>query len=171
MPTDNDTLLTKAEAAKELHLSERAVARHAEAGRLTPIYQPKSDGGSRVFYGAADVKRLRSDLAQPRERKATALARIDTRLPAVVQASDRPDVKRKAGELPLSELAHRVALTIPEAAALSGFGVGAIERAIDDGALTAIQAGPKGSRIVGRAAVEAWALGHFDNTASKRRGR
>lgn len=150
MTKDTDSLITKPEAAARLGLSERAVARHAEAGRLIPVYQSKADGGERVYYSAAEVERLREELTRPREgRHALAVQRRDT-LP--VQAS--MPVQAPATRARPVRLDRKCALTIAEAADHSGLGRATLERAVAEGRLAAPPIGPHGARVVRRVDVE-----------------
>lgn len=153
-------LLTKAEAAERLGLSERAVARHAAAGRLgTPTYTPKADGGKRVLYHAADVERLREDLAQPREqRTGGALERRAPASGALADPSAFADLLGKAlsaalaDALPGIQGAHMIppvaplTLDLRQASAASGLSRARLREAIGAGELRAVRIG-RGWRV------------------------
>jgi len=90
MPDSADSLVSKREAAELLGLSERAVARHAQAGRLRAHYERAPGGGERVYYYRAEVESLRDVLAQA-QRRGLARSPVDTLLLGVQASSREPN--------------------------------------------------------------------------------
>jgi excisionase family DNA binding protein len=56
----------------------------------------------------------------------------------------------------ISDLAHKLRLTVPEAVRYSGLSRGEIERAIAAGKLSAVRLGPRGTRVIRRTDLEAY---------------
>jgi len=56
----------------------------------------------------------------------------------------------------ISDLAHKLRLTVPEAVRYSGLARGEIERAIAAGKLLAVRRGPRGTRVIRRSDLEAY---------------
>jgi hypothetical protein len=56
----------------------------------------------------------------------------------------------------ISDLAHKLRLTVPEAVRYSGLARGEIERAIAGGKLSAVKRGPRGARVIRRSDLEAY---------------
>ena len=150
-------LLTKTEAANVLGLSERAVARHAAAGRLGhPEYHPLPGGGSRVYYSAESVEQLKaslaagtgSDVAIEGTQRGRALRTVHAPGPipdqwAVVLAEAIASAIGKARETEIARvpLDRKLTLTIAEAADLSGLPKAHIKRAVRGKKLRAVKVG------------------------------
>jgi hypothetical protein len=146
--------VTKAEAAELLGLSERAVARHAEAGRLTPQYYDRPSGGREVRYARVEVERLREHMTEPRPSTAAltpARPPTDTaRQLALLADALRGDGTVEEPVLPAVPLSDRMLLTVAEAAAVTGLGVGYVEKAIAGRMVEARALGRRGARVIRR---------------------
>jgi excisionase family DNA binding protein len=163
--------MNKKEAAAGLGITPRTLERHMSGGRIAYAMR-KGRTGEEAFFDAAEVARFGAELRgvthspavvkseaptssdQPRQdvvaspSQALERARNDEGVEAFV--SMLADALRAAGaqesghRRPLSpgDLAHKLALTLPEAAALSGLAANHLREAVKAGKLKA--------RIVGR---------------------
>jgi excisionase family DNA binding protein len=166
--------MTKTEAAKALGVSEKTVSRYLAAGRLPSRYV-MGKTGKQLDFEAADVEKLKAELAAPVEvvtaprtsRDSTTLARLDSpsgaaqvealaRLVRAVVDAGQGEPRQDAARVSIAE---KMLLSLDEAAQLSGVSRGQLRAAIHSGQLSA--------RIVGRgfkvqpSALKAWCDGLF----------
>ncbi|MGA9773681.1 MAG: helix-turn-helix domain-containing protein [Blastocatellia bacterium] len=155
--------LTKKEAAEFLGVSEKAIERYANAGKLSKQVENKLGGGVITYYDHKEVEQLKQQMdtraTTPRQTdtptgkapgKSTALARRDS---ATLGRSDTlalivAAIEQARAQTPLVEVKEKEFLTIKEAAALKGLSVSHIEQAIKSKKLAAMKlAGVRGRRI------------------------
>jgi excisionase family DNA binding protein len=169
-------LLTKAQAAKKAGISIRSVERYTAQGRLAVGYRGGARGKEAV-YNPADVERLRDELKEggaillPPERRENArqapsdapgeaLARIETQgaialLAEAIRHATQQEGPQRGGSVALS-IGDKLALTIPEAAALVGSSAHRIRAAIHAEELHAIKDSLGRGWRIRRADLEEW---------------
>jgi excisionase family DNA binding protein len=147
---------TKRQAAEFLGVSEKAIERYANAGKLSKEVEKKEGGGVITYYDRAELQKLKQQMSAPTPRQqdartpATAIARrggIDDVAQIFLSAWRDAREERAAHKLTV-ELKDKEFLTIKEAAALKGLSETHINQAIRAGRLKARKlAGVRGRRI------------------------
>jgi excisionase family DNA binding protein len=161
---EQQSRVTKKEAAEFLGVSEKAIERYANAGKLSKQVENKPGGGVITYYDHKEVERLKQQMntraATPRQSdtptarapgSSTALARRDS---ATLGRSDTlalivAAIEQARAQTPsLADVKEKEFLTIKEAAALKGLSVSHIEQAIKSKKLRAMKlSGVRGRRI------------------------
>ena len=149
--------MTKDEVAELLEVSTRQVERFTSAGRLSVTYERGTTRKVPV-YVRSDVERLKDEIENttharpafvPAESQQTGIATISDRgasqlseLVAILR--DAADSSRQREDQPASitDLAHKLTLSLMEASQLSGLSRGHLRQAIEEKKLKA--------RIIGR---------------------
>jgi len=163
--------MTKQEAAGYLGVSVRTLENYVAKGRLVLAYLPGKTR-SVADFKQADLDRLKASLALAEHRPAVeppesrALARRESHTMSQPPSAGAGEVSgleafarfveaaKAAPDRP--PLDRRLALTVKEAAAYSGYGESAIRAAVSAGKLKTSKLGPRGSLVVKRADLEAW---------------
>ena len=157
LPMSESETMSKAEVAAYLDVSERAIIRYAERGRLHPEYIKRPGGGQEARYQREEVERLKAEMAQPQPRREAALTRRDDAPRQADLFTGLVEALKDDGdghETRPSELAHKLTLTIAEASILSGLSTSTLERAIAGKVIEARDVGPRGSRVMRRIDLE-----------------
>lgn len=173
-------LLDKTEALELLGIGVRTLERYVRQRRIRPagFDRPVRGGKKKPLFDRRDLERLRAELAEPTPipNEATtatlAPAAPGALAPAVGELlllRDLFETRREAaGAVPLAE---RLTLTLDGAAELSGLSVSTLEAAIAAGQLRALRIGPRGARVVERAALVSFVAGLFSAKPARRRAR
>lgn len=153
--------LTKAEAARLIGVSTKAIERWAQAGKLEQRSRPQAHGPNVVVYFPDDVARLASErhpdappfvlpaVADPPRRngRSAAAAAAEPMALALPVSAGEPEIRAlfaaalravmsQTSETSMSETLF---LTIAQAAAVSGLSKACLRRMIRDGTLAAIR--------------------------------
>lgn len=179
MPDIPSGMLTKAEVCKRLDVSEKSIERYLKAGKLTPATHAKPPHGGRrmPLFTVEEVERFEKYLRNPPSNPTQATNATTAAVAKV--GSDAVGVIATAVARVLSDdashrhvavtVSEKLTLTVEEAAAYAGVGVGAIEGAIRDAALAARRIGPHGSNVVRRSDVEQWIHSLWEPTPRRKR--
>lgn len=153
--------MNKAEVCAELSVSERTVQRLTAQGKLPVRYENAPNGGRRPVFEAADVQKLKREMANGNSTTTTgqSVARIGGtgRLPAqFTQMLDGLLAIARANPAPASQIraTEKLTLTLAEAAELSGLSKGFLREAIRSKKLRSI--GSSRRHRVRRADLEAF---------------
>jgi excisionase family DNA binding protein len=126
---------TKKEAAAFLGVSEKAIERYANAGKLKKNVEEKEGGGFITYYDETELEKLKKAMKDKAEQ-VSAPRQPDTTT-ALARRSAMPDfialLTNAIGQtkiVPQVDITEKSFLTIKEAAALSGLSVSHFEFAI-----------------------------------------
>jgi excisionase family DNA binding protein len=159
--------MNKKETAAELGITTRTLERHMSGGRIA-YARRQGKTGEEAFFDPAEIARFKAELRsvthspavaateaptssdQPRQMPSQALERAGgaegMQAFALMIADALRDAQAhadgQAGAPSIADLAHKLALTLPEAARVSGLSANHLRTAVHDGKLKA--------RIVGR---------------------
>jgi hypothetical protein len=127
-PMIKDRFMNKEEAAKELGISVRSLQRAQKEGKIRVAYQRGDSGKMEAVYDADEVARYKRVLHERVETSAPDGAQVlalTTRDAAVTQFVARvaEQLTRSRAERDAMSLSHKLMLSLPEAAALSGISV------------------------------------------------
>jgi excisionase family DNA binding protein len=157
--------MNKKEASARLNVSVRLVEKYASEGRLGPVSYVRGRTGKQADFDEAEVERLKAELESvdhalvvAPNRRATGLAGRGTTeefvsllASAIQQASEHNHVPPA-----ISELAHKLMLSLPEAARLSGVPVQTLRGAVKTGKLKIVKSAGRGFGKVKRDSLEAY---------------
>lgn len=160
--------MTKVEAAAFLGVSTRAVERLVSARQLHPMYRHGKTGREAVFDDA-ELEAVKVERETPRAEVVQPSQALTRRAPTTPAVARRRGSGDESTALSLDDLSRMTVITVDDAARLSGVGVFKIEEAISSGDLVAHPLGPRGSRVVLREHVEAYARRLFEPETKKRR--
>ncbi len=162
--------MTKTEAAAFLNVSPRTIEGMAAKGKLTPA-KAKGKRGDITVYDESELERLKAERGQivftaapeasaPASAEPQALARLSDVRPselvaALTAAIDRARERNHIAPT-VSDLAQKLLLSIPEAAALSGVPAAKLRSAVNAGSLRTVKSVGRGLGKVRRADLDAY---------------
>jgi excisionase family DNA binding protein len=145
--------MNKKEAAEALNISTRLVERYAGDGRLGAVEYVRGKTGKQADFKPDAVERLRVELETPdtqleaTNRRATGLV-APSQIENLRQFAAMLEAARPPVQPTISDISHKLTLSVSEAARLSGFSKDALRDAIRAGELKAkIIAGRRGWTI------------------------
>jgi excisionase family DNA binding protein len=166
--------MNKEQAAEALGISVRTLQRMAQRGEIAIAYV-RGKKGDEATFDDSEVERVRGALqtrtyvsrashdsgngaAVMPEAQGGALMRANKPGGALAELIAAIDHARGRAQpvATISDLAHKLRLTIPEAAQYTGLAKSEIERAIASGKLKAAKRGAHGARVIRRADLEAF---------------
>ena len=129
---------TKKEAAALLGVSEKAIERYTNAGKLTKSVEPKEGGGFVTYYDEKQLAKLKKEMDSPVSKQpaprspTTALVPRSNVLTLLAEA-----ITQQQGNHPAVELKDKALLSIREAAAITGLSISHVKWAVVEGKLKA----------------------------------